>query len=56
MSGAGENKPLRRSARVAAAVVAGPLQNPVPPVQAGLQAQLDIVLAEQDDRARIARA
>ncbi len=31
-------------------------QDPVPPVQADLQARLDAVLAEQDDRARIARA
>jgi hypothetical protein len=31
-------------------------QDPVPPVQADLQARLDAVLAEQDDRARIAHA
>ncbi len=31
-------------------------QHPVPPVRADLQARLDAVLAEQDDRARIARA
>ena len=31
-------------------------QNPVPPVRASLQAALDDVLTEQDDRARIARA
>jgi hypothetical protein len=31
-------------------------QDPVPPVRADLQAQLDQVIAEQDDRARIARA
>ncbi len=31
-------------------------QDPVPPVRADLQARLDDVLAEQDDRARIARA
>ncbi len=31
-------------------------RHPVPPVRAGLQARLDAVLAEQDDRARIARA
>lgn len=31
-------------------------QNPVAPVRADLQARLDQVLAEQDDRARIAHA
>jgi hypothetical protein len=31
-------------------------QEPVPPVRADLQAQLDQVIAEQGDRARIARA
>ncbi len=31
-------------------------QDPVPPVRASLQAALDDVMAEQDDRARIARA
>ena len=31
-------------------------RHPVPPVRADLQARLDAVLAEQDDRARIARA
>jgi hypothetical protein len=31
-------------------------QQPVPAVQAVMQARLDAVLAEQDDRARIARA
>ncbi len=31
-------------------------QDPVPPVRADLQAALDDVMTEQDDRARIARA
>ena len=31
-------------------------QHPVPAVRADLQARLDAVLTEQDDRARIARA
>jgi hypothetical protein len=31
-------------------------QLPVPPVRAVMQARLDAVIAEQDDRARIARA
>ena len=31
-------------------------QTPVPPARARLQARLDDVLAEQDDRARLARA
>ncbi len=31
-------------------------QDPVPPVRASLQAALDDVMDEQDDRARIARA
>jgi hypothetical protein len=31
-------------------------QRPVPPVRAVMQARLDAVTAEQDDRARIARA
>ncbi len=31
-------------------------QDPVPPARAGMQARLDAVIAEQDDRARIARA
>lgn len=31
-------------------------QDPVPPARARLQAKLDLVLAEQDERARIARA
>jgi hypothetical protein len=31
-------------------------RHPVPPVRADLQALLDAVLSEQDDRARIARA
>jgi hypothetical protein len=31
-------------------------QTPVPPVRADLQAALDQVIAEQEDRARIARA
>jgi hypothetical protein len=31
-------------------------QNPVPPVRASMHARLADVLAEQDDRARIARA
>ena len=31
-------------------------QDPVPPVRADLQAALDAVIAEQDDRAQIARA
>jgi hypothetical protein len=31
-------------------------QDPVPAVRAGLQARLDAVIGEQDDRARIARA
>jgi len=31
-------------------------QDPVPPARADLQAALDAVVAEQDDRARIARA
>ncbi len=31
-------------------------QDPVPPARASLQAALDDVLTEQDDRARIARA
>ena len=31
-------------------------RHPVPPVRADLHARLDAVLAEQDDRARIARA
>lgn len=31
-------------------------QDPVPPAQGGLQARLDEVLAEQDERARLARA
>ena len=31
-------------------------QDPVPPARADLQAALDAVIAEQDDRARIARA
>ena len=31
-------------------------EHPVPPARAALQARLDAVLAEQDDRARIARA
>jgi hypothetical protein len=31
-------------------------KNPVPPARAGLQARLDDVLAEQDERARLARA
>jgi len=31
-------------------------QRPVPPARDDLQAQLDAVLAEQDDRARITRA
>jgi hypothetical protein len=30
--------------------------HPVPPARAALQARLDAVIAEQDDRARIARA
>jgi hypothetical protein len=30
-------------------------QNPVPPARARLQARLDEVMAEQDDRARLAR-
>jgi len=31
-------------------------KNPVPPVRADMQARLDAVIAEQDDRARMARA
>jgi hypothetical protein len=31
-------------------------QHPVPPTRAGLQARLDAVIGEQDDRVRIARA
>jgi hypothetical protein len=31
-------------------------QDPVPAIQAAVQARLDAVTAEQDDRARIARA
>jgi hypothetical protein len=31
-------------------------QHPVPPARSRLQAKLDEVLAEQDDRARLARA
>ena len=31
-------------------------QDPVPPARAGLQAKLDDVLAEQDDRKRLANA
>jgi len=31
-------------------------QDPVPPVRADLQAALDAVIAEQDDRAKIANA
>jgi hypothetical protein len=31
-------------------------QDPVPPARHRLQAALDLVLAEQDDRARLARA
>jgi hypothetical protein len=31
-------------------------QGPVPAIQAAMQARLDAVTAEQDDRARIARA
>jgi hypothetical protein len=31
-------------------------QDPVPAIQAAIQARLDAVTAEQDDRARIARA
>jgi hypothetical protein len=31
-------------------------QDPVPPARHGLQATLDSVLAEQDERARLARA
>jgi hypothetical protein len=31
-------------------------QRPVPPARAEMQATLDAVIAEQDDRARIARA
>jgi hypothetical protein len=31
-------------------------QDSIPPVQAVMQARLDAVIAEQDDRARIARA
>jgi hypothetical protein len=31
-------------------------QTPVPPARAGLQARLDDVIAEQDDRARLAHA
>jgi hypothetical protein len=31
-------------------------QHPVPPARAGLQARLDAVIGEQDDRVRIARA
>jgi len=31
-------------------------QNPVPPVRADLQTRLDAVIAEQDDRTRIAHA
>jgi hypothetical protein len=31
-------------------------QEPIPPVRAVMQARLDAVTAEQDDRARIARA
>ena len=31
-------------------------KNPVPPVRADMQAGLDVVIAEQDDRARMARA
>jgi hypothetical protein len=31
-------------------------QRPVPPVQAAMQAKLTAVIAEQDERARIARA
>jgi hypothetical protein len=30
-------------------------KDPVPPVRADLQARLDAVIAEQDDRARLAR-
>jgi hypothetical protein len=31
-------------------------QDPIPAIQAVMQARLDAVIAEQDDRARIARA
>jgi hypothetical protein len=31
-------------------------QDPVPPARAGMQARLDAVIAEQDERARPARA
>jgi hypothetical protein len=31
-------------------------KNPVPPVRADMQARLDAVITEQDDRARMARA
>jgi hypothetical protein len=31
-------------------------KDPIPPVRGDLQANLDAVLAEQDDRARLARA
>ncbi len=39
-----------------AAIAFSDTQQREPPVQADLQARLDAVLAEQDDRARIARA
>ena len=39
-----------------AAIAFSDAQQPVPPVRADLQTRLDAVLAEQDDRARIARA
>jgi len=42
--------------RLESAIAFSGTQDPVAPVRADLQARLDDVLAEQDDRARIARA
>jgi hypothetical protein len=38
------------------AIVFFDTKNPVPPVRADMRARLDDVIAEQDDRARMARA
>lgn len=49
-----ELRDYRRELEKAIAFFVG--QDPLPPVQVVMQARLDAVIAEQDDRRRIARA
>jgi hypothetical protein len=52
---AGTSAPARTS-RTGSAIAFFDRQEPVPPARRRLQAKLDEVIAEQDDRVRLARA